>query len=255
MVSQYDTNTIEQKFKQKCNELKKRIAEIEESNEISTIALSRTRMSIRRLRLEHSILMERLEDRVLRTNEVNEMMSHPPDPTLLDDSLNIKLEKNGVPKSKKSKVTLNSLGTTKRAVRDPDLPKRPTNAYLMFCEREKERIKTDLIASNSGRLIHDLSKILTDTWKGLDEEQKKPYQLLYVEDRERYKREMLEYNKKKLNVDSKDLPRKQTSADEMDPRRSEPLESDKVKRQRIDTFREKITKDGQEEADSSTQEP
>lgn len=55
----------EQKIKQKCNELRKRIQEIEECNEISLLALSRTRASIRRSRLQYSILLERLYDRAL----------------------------------------------------------------------------------------------------------------------------------------------------------------------------------------------
>lgn len=55
----------EQKIKQKCNELKRRIQEVEECNEISLLALSRTRASIRRYRLQYSVLLERLHDRAL----------------------------------------------------------------------------------------------------------------------------------------------------------------------------------------------
>lgn len=81
---------LEERFKQKCKELKKRVLEVEESNEIATIALSRTLASIRRLRLEYSILLERLEDRAKQIPDgivSFEEMACPPTPTILDDSL------------------------------------------------------------------------------------------------------------------------------------------------------------------------
>lgn len=231
------TNSAEQKFKQKCSELRKRILEVEESNEISTIALSRTRLSIRRLRLEHSILLERLENQFVKTYGANELMSQPPDPTLWDDAINLKVDKNGGPKTKKGKPLLSTNGTTKKTVRDPDLPKRPTNAYLMFCEREKEKLRNQLTTNNSGKNTSDLTKILTDTWKGLDEEQKKPFQELYEEDRERYKREMEEYNKKKQDQNVVSSSANQSSASKEDSYAKHPsveLENNDLKRQRVE---------------------
>lgn len=165
-------------------------------------------MSIRKLRLEYSILLERLEERVSETGEKEELMSAPPNPTLLDDSLNMKVIRNNAPKARKGKVSLQANGGTKSNARDPDLPKRPTNAYLMFCDKEKERIKTDLMASNSGSAAQDVSKILAEAWRCLDDDQKKPYQVLYEEDKERYKKEMMEYNKRKPSVE----PRQNTNA-------------------------------------------
>lgn len=188
-------------------------------------------MSIRRLRLEHAILLERLEGQIVQTSANDEMMSTPPNPTLLDDSLNIKSVRNGASKSKKSKTYLLSNGSTKKAVRDPHLPKRPTNAYLMFCEKEKERIKIDVMANGSGK---DISKVLTDSWKELDSEQKKPYQQLYEEDRERYKREMIEYNKRKVDLDSKEAgtSQKHSHSDELQSAQADDLNL--PKRQRLE---------------------
>ena len=79
----------------------------------------------------------------------------------------------------------------KQKARDPDLPKRPTNAYLIFCEMEKERIKQD--DPNAS----DLSKSMTEAWKNLSEERRRPYYKLYEDDRIRYQREMAEYNQKR----------------------------------------------------------
>ncbi|CUM47155.1 unnamed protein product [Debaryomyces tyrocola] len=200
----------EQKFKQKCKELKKRITEVEESNEVATLALSRTKMTIRRLRLEYAVLLERLEQRAIMIPDGNtelEDMSPPPSPTILDESLNTtnaKLTRNGLSKrgGKKAKGVSNTAGNSgnnnsrTQRIRDPDLPKRPTNAYLIFCEMEKERIKHELEERNPGA-VTELSKSLTEAWKNLDDEKRKPYYKLYEDDRDRYQREMAVYNQKK----------------------------------------------------------
>ncbi|KAL6450661.1 NHP10 Non-histone protein 10 [Candida maltosa Xu316] len=79
----------------------------------------------------------------------------------------------------------------KQKARDPDLPKRPTNAYLIFCEMEKERIKQ--VDPNAT----DLSKSMSDAWRVLSQEERRPYYELYEDDKVRYDREMAEYNQKK----------------------------------------------------------
>lgn len=103
----------EVRFKQKCKELRKRVLEIEENNEIATIALSRTQATIRRLRLEYAILLERLEDRATQLPDgivAFEEMACPPTPTILDDSL-VK-SKTGNKKSKSSSSSSSSSSTT-----------------------------------------------------------------------------------------------------------------------------------------------
>lgn len=190
--------------------MKKRITEVEESNEVATLALSRSKMAIRRLRLEYAVLLERLEQRAIMIPDGNtelEDMSPPPSPTILDESLNTtnaKLTRNGLSKrgGKKAKGVSNTTGNSgsnnsrTQRIRDPDLPKRPTNAYLIFCEMEKERIKHELEERNPGA-VTELSKSLTEAWKNLDDEKRKPYYKLYEEDRDRYQREMSVYNQKK----------------------------------------------------------
>lgn len=167
-------------------------------------------MAIRRLRLEYAVLLERLEQRAIMIPDGNtelEDMSPPPSPTILDESLNTtnaKLTRNGLSKrgGKKAKGVSNTTGNSgnnnsrTQRIRDPDLPKRPTNAYLIFCEMEKERIKHELEERNPGA-VTELSKSLTEAWKNLDDEKRKPYYKLYEDDRDRYQREMSVYNQKK----------------------------------------------------------
>ncbi|KAK6201165.1 uncharacterized protein RJT21DRAFT_139637 [Scheffersomyces amazonensis] len=200
----------EQKYKQKCKELKRRITEVEESNEIATIALMRTKAATRRLRLEYAILLERLEDRATQIPSGIggfEEMASPPTPSVLDESLNVAptSTKSGPAKKGTKKVKLvssntgestNGSSTVKQKIRDPDMPKRPTNAYLIFCDMEKEKIKKENEEKNPG-VVSDLSKSMTEAWKSLDEEEKKPYYKLYIDDKVRYEKEMEVYNQKK----------------------------------------------------------
>lgn len=178
-------------------------------------------MAIRRLRLEYSVLLERLESRLVMIPNglmTEEYMSCPPTPSLLDDTLNFKATRNGSTKTKKQKVILATNGASKRAVRDPNLPKRPTNAYLIYCEMEKEKLRAELEAKNPGQVVTDLSKTLTEIWKTLDEELRKPYYRFYEEDRDRYQREMIVYNKKKLTEEGnlKDVEEEGNEAEEED---------------------------------------
>lgn len=153
--------------------------------------------------------MERLEQTLLENGDENELMSKPLTMTLLDDNFTLKGVKGGASKGRKGKPISQNHNNMKRAIRDPDLPKRPTNAYLMFCDQEKERIQTVMATTRSGHLSQDFTKVLTDAWNCLSDEQKRPYQKLYEDDRERYQREMVEYNQRKFgeedNVDDAPL--------------------------------------------------
>lgn len=78
---------------------------MEQTNEVATIALSRTQASIRRLRLEYAVLIERLEERAhhLPDGVTNfEEMAGPPTPSILDESL-VKTSKNGTNKKSNKK--------------------------------------------------------------------------------------------------------------------------------------------------------
>lgn len=96
------------------------------------------------------------------------------------------------------KFTLDSNG-----LRDPELPKRPSNAYLIFCEVEKERVRQQL-EDDPDSALNDLSKTLTEEWKNLDDEARKPYYKLYEDDRETYQREMSIYSQRKTVIEDKE---------------------------------------------------
>lgn len=192
-------------YKQKCLELQQRLAEVEELNEVATLALTRTKAAIRRLRLEHVILLERIEERALAVPEglnLFEEMACPPNPVVMDELLAAAgMARHGVVRRVLKKK--GGAGTTaasaaaagaRAKLRDPDQPKRPTNAYIIFFDMEKDRIRKEHEALGT---TGDLSKTLTEVWRNMSEEEKKPYFKLYEDDRLRYQREMAEYNERK----------------------------------------------------------
>lgn len=190
-------------YKQKCQELQQRLAEVEELNEVATLALSRTRAAIRRLRLEHAILLERVEERALAVPEglnLFEEMACPPNPILMNEALGAAgMARIGVMRRPIKKKTAGGAGggaggLAKHKLRDPSQPKRPTNAYLIFCDLEKERVKREAEAAG---VTGDLLKLLTEAWRKMSDEARKPFYKLYEDDRLRYQREMAEFNDKK----------------------------------------------------------
>lgn len=73
----------ELKYKQKCKDLRKRIREIENHNEIVTISIARTKRAIQRIRLERALLLEKLEEKtMLKVDDSDGTPSPPPSPVL-----------------------------------------------------------------------------------------------------------------------------------------------------------------------------
>lgn len=55
--------SVEESYRQKCKDIKKRIVEIENSNDLFTSRIQRARRAIQRMRLERAFLLEQLEKR------------------------------------------------------------------------------------------------------------------------------------------------------------------------------------------------
>lgn len=161
------------------NDMKRKVDELKERNEILGLALQRSRHSVKRLKLEYGVLLERLESRVGLNPEL-----HYEDPLPSLESFRKELLSKPLKRSKPKRQR------TKE--RDPNMPKRPTNAYLIYCEMNKEKIR------ETGS--QDVTRDLTEGWKSLSEEDRMPYYELYNEDRDRYHTEMQAYNK---NIEKK----------------------------------------------------
>ncbi|TID28921.1 hypothetical protein CANINC_002189 [Pichia inconspicua] len=229
----YETEAL--RLKQKCKDLKQKIADLEAQNQVRAIGVSRVKDSISRSRFEYSLLLELLEKRSstlpipdlknlnakdfdvksvesLKTEDITNLLSSTPlemldvkklFPNTLGDLL-LERQKQFV-KSKQAAIedrgkthrrkrgALNTVsGSSRKRVRDPREPKRPTNAYLFFCDSERERVKAEWAENHPNEHI-DLSKAMTDVWKTMSDEDKRPYFEKYEKDRARYQKAVEEF--------------------------------------------------------------
>lgn len=161
---------------------------MEDSNEVAVLALSRTRTAIRRLRLEYSILLERLEERVYNYAETDEQIVRVGAPALVDETLVLRSSKLGNTRSDGEVVK-----PMKRAVKDPKLPKKPTTAYTFYCESERDRLRQVFDSQSPKRPASDFNKFLLETWRSIKPDEKAPYVAQQDIDKERYSQELQVY--------------------------------------------------------------
>lgn len=94
-------------------------------------------------------------------------------------------------KPKKVATTKKSVTTKKstKKVKDPNAPKRNKNGYMFFSNAMRESVKSE----NPDMKVTELAKELGEKWRGLSDEEKKPYLKLAEADKQRYDAEMKDY--------------------------------------------------------------
>ncbi|KAF9575293.1 Non-histone chromosomal protein 6 [Mortierella alpina] len=90
------------------------------------------------------------------------------------------------PKKKKRKVK-----------KDPNAPKNPMSAYLMFCEEWREKVK----AKNPDASFGELGRLLGEQWRGYSEDQKAPYVKKHEDAKKKHAVEKAAYDAKKPDDD------------------------------------------------------
>lgn len=73
--------------------------------------------------------------------------------------------------------------------RDPNAPKAVCNAYMIFCKSRRGELKNELPELAFGKIGAKLGEM----WRNMTAEEKKPYEDRAMVDRERYRKEMVEY--------------------------------------------------------------
>ena len=53
-------------------------------------------------------------------------------------------------------------------MKDPNAPRRPTTAYLLFCQQNRDKLRS----ANPGMSFLDITKELGQQWTQLDEEER-----------------------------------------------------------------------------------
>ncbi|KAG9307754.1 hypothetical protein G9A89_023319 [Geosiphon pyriformis] len=189
----------ELKYKRKYKELKKRIREMEEENEMLTLKLTRAKKNLQRLRIERSFLFDRLENSQA-TNESESERSSQVEGAGSEEEISSEGLLEDQPSGKRRRVPY----------RDPNAPKRPRNAFLLYCKKERDQAKED----NVNKGFQDVTRILSKKWHDLSNEKKQKYFDMYNKDKERYEKEMSSYVGTSLvGADSIAIPNIQDHAD------------------------------------------
>ncbi|GFR79367.1 TCF3 fusion partner-like protein [Elysia marginata] len=94
-----------------------------------------------------------------------------------------------------------SAGKSKKAKqekeKDPNAPKKPANAFLMFCTTQRTTVQEEYFKEHKEEIAHhELTKSLAHQWNALVPEEKRIYYEMYEREKERYEREMRVYKPK-----------------------------------------------------------
>jgi hypothetical protein len=81
--------------------------------------------------------------------------------------------------------------TESKKAKDPNAPKKPKSAYMIFCQENRDKIK----AKNEGIATTEIMKKLGDEWRAIKDNEKKvkPYVALAAKEKEKYNKEMENY--------------------------------------------------------------
>lgn len=80
----------------------------------------------------------------------------------------------------------------KKKKKDPNAPKKPPSAFLIFTSEHREKIKAD----NPGISITDIAKKFGEMWKKMSTTEKTPYEAKYAKLKEKYEMEVAAYRAK-----------------------------------------------------------
>ncbi|CAG8750210.1 10718_t:CDS:2, partial [Racocetra persica] len=197
----------EMKYKRKYRELKKKIREMEEENEKLTLKLTKAKKNIQRLKIERSFLFDRLEQSQPTNESESEPSSSPQrvidseeelssvgsddnddngsQTTFIKTAYKAKfgafkegsellrqfIDKKGKSTFQEELLEDQRTGKRRRQNRDPNAPKRPRNAFLMYCQMQREQAREE----NQNKGFQD------------------KYYDMYKQERQRYEKEMFIY--------------------------------------------------------------
>ena len=182
---------VQDKYKKKLKDLKRRNREIEEENDRLVLKISRARKDVERLRAERSFLFQKLDEferlskgedgsvqdyegssSGLRGRQGEDFQDEDDDLDVLDVESFSSRPKDSA-SSKKSGLTLtlpsSAQAGPKKPEKDPNAPKKHMNAFKVYCqiERAKDRERFSKMS------LSDQTRALGAAWKILSVEEKK----------------------------------------------------------------------------------
>ncbi|KAF8927279.1 high mobility group box domain-containing protein [Dissophora ornata] len=88
----------------------------------------------------------------------------------------------------------------RKATKDPNAPKNPMSAYLLFCEEWREKVK----AQNPDSSFGELGRLLGEQWRAYSDDQKAPYIAKHEKAKAKYNVDKAAYEAKKAQEDEDD---------------------------------------------------
>lgn len=110
-------------------------------------------------------------------------------PKKSDDTISKKSDDTTSKKSNEA-VSKKSNDASPKKKKDPNAPKKVKNAYALFCQEIRPKVKKQ----NPDASFGDMATLVAQEWKKLSDEEKKKYEELSKEDQQRYEREMKTYS-------------------------------------------------------------
>ncbi|KAG2206521.1 hypothetical protein INT47_008538 [Mucor saturninus] len=183
--------TEDLKYRQKYKDLRKRIRDIEEENDVLNVRLFKARKSIRHLKLERTFLLDRMEKTSHPTLDYNsdhsdigsEIYSHDESDMLIHKFQGNSKHNNA---GRMEKLIVNK---PQRKKKDPNAPKGPGNVFFLYCRLERDKIKDEHPTENLG----EVTRLLGQKWKSLSKEEKTKYYDMYKRELEEYEEAMKTY--------------------------------------------------------------
>lgn len=80
-----------------------------------------------------------------------------------------------------------------KAKKDPNAPKKPLSAYMLFAKETREKIKKE----NSDATFGEIGRKLGEAWRSVDKKNKDKFVKKAEKDKDRYKQEMVDYKSTK----------------------------------------------------------
>ena len=80
--------------------------------------------------------------------------------------------------------------------KDPNKPKKPKSGFLFFCDEHRPKMIESQKKKNKKVVIGDIAKELGKKWKKLTDSQRGKYNTMNEKDKERYNKEIENYNTK-----------------------------------------------------------
>lgn len=166
----------ENKYFKKYNAILRRCKTIQKENEMLVNRVYQVKKIVRRLRKERKFLMEELD------KKGDSFRSLPLTIAIEEEEKSFALPQANVKREKTE--------------RDPTAPKRPSNAFLQFCQEQKDVTAQYLQAGKP--LDKKFNKVLAARWSVLSEDEKKVYMEKFERDKEHHSEERKIYENRKI---------------------------------------------------------